>query len=72
VYLRLIDTPGEMHDTRGPKHYSSADVFLICFSIISPTSVHSVLDRVRPLLVERCRCVCVPCAMLVLIEGMAV
>lgn len=48
VYLRLIDTPGEMHDTRGPKHYPSADVFLICFSIISPTSVHSVLDRWVP------------------------
>jgi hypothetical protein len=64
VYLRLIDTPGEMHDTRGPKHYPSADVFLICFSIISPTSVHSVLDRVRALCVVadacayRVRCLC--------------
>lgn len=45
VDVKLIDTAGEEHDTRGQLHYPSADVFLLCFSIISPTSLASILDK---------------------------
>jgi len=46
VDMQLIDTAGE-DDTRGAAHYPSADVFLVCFSIISPSSFESITSRVR-------------------------
>ena len=44
--MQLIDTAGE-DDIRGAAHYPSADVFLVCFSIISPSSFESITSRVR-------------------------
>ena len=50
VDMQLIDTAGDDDDTRGPAHYPSADVFLVCFSIISPSSFESISNRVLVLL----------------------
>ncbi|KAL6062409.1 Ras-related C3 botulinum toxin substrate 2 [Balamuthia mandrillaris] len=48
VDITFVDTAGELHNKRGEEHYPSADVFLLCFSIISPSSFQSVLNKWYP------------------------
>jgi len=51
ISLGLWDTAGqEDYDRLRPLSYPQTDVFLICFSIVSPPSFDNVQAKVRPLL----------------------
>eukprot|EP01088_Endostelium_zonatum_P014998 TRINITY_DN3499_c0_g1_i1.p1 TRINITY_DN3499_c0_g1~~TRINITY_DN3499_c0_g1_i1.p1 ORF type:complete len:105 (+),score=12.32 TRINITY_DN3499_c0_g1_i1:252-566(+) len=47
VDLVLVDTVGEeSNDKKLPLLYSKCNVFLLCFSVISPTSMTSITEKV--------------------------
>lgn len=49
VSLQLCDTAGQDDfDSLRPLCYPNTDVFLICFSVVSPSSFHNVLDKWLP------------------------
>ncbi|KAL8611105.1 hypothetical protein ACOMHN_064395 [Nucella lapillus] len=49
VQLQLCDTAGQDDfDTLRPLCYPNTDVFLLCFSVVSPTSFHNVLEKWVP------------------------
>lgn len=55
ISLGLWDTAGqEDYDRLRPLSYPQTDVFLICFSLVSPPSYENVRTKVRPQL-ARCR-----------------
>ena len=46
--LGLFDTAGqEDYDAIRPLSYAHTDVFLICFSVVSPSSLENVVEKVR-------------------------
>ena len=46
--LGLINTPGQdEYDTSRPLSYPQTDVFLVCFSVVSPASFQNVKEKVR-------------------------
>ena len=48
VYLGLWDTAGqEDYDGLRPLSYPETHVFLVCFSVVRPSSFHNVKNRVR-------------------------
>lgn len=54
ISLGLWDTAGqEDYDRLRPLSYPQTDVFLICFSIVSPPSFDNVKAKVRLLLLLR-------------------
>ena len=47
--LGLFDTAGqEDYDRLRPLSYPQTDVFLVCFSVVSPSSFENVKEKVRP------------------------
>ena len=45
--LGLFDTAGqEDYDAIRPLSYAHTDVFLICFSVVSPSSLENVVEKV--------------------------
>jgi len=49
VDLMLVDTVGEEpNDKKLPQLYSKANVFLLCFSVISPSSMESIAEKWLP------------------------
>jgi small GTP-binding protein len=51
----LWDTPGQReHDKTRPLSYPGANVFLICFSLVAPTSLESVRDVWVPEVTKHC------------------
>ncbi|KAL7637185.1 UNVERIFIED_CONTAM: hypothetical protein RMT77_011897 [Armadillidium vulgare] len=49
IRLQLCDTAGQDDfDTLRPLCYPGTDVFLVCFSVVSPTSFHNVRDKWLP------------------------
>jgi len=49
IDLLLIDTVGEEpNDKKLPLLYSNANVFLLCFSVISPSSMYSITEKWLP------------------------
>ncbi|KAK7103697.1 cell division control protein 42 homolog [Littorina saxatilis] len=55
VQLQLCDTAGQDDfDTIRPLCYPSTDVFLVCFSVVSPTSYHNVLEKWVPEIRAHC------------------
>ena len=58
--LGLFDTAGqEDYDRLRPLSYPQTDVFLVCFSVVSPSSFENVKEKVRstaeqPILREQC------------------
>ncbi|KAF8290440.1 hypothetical protein DL93DRAFT_1087258 [Clavulina sp. PMI_390] len=47
--LRLFDTPGrEGYETQRPLSYAGTDMFLICFSVSTPSSFSNVKDKWFP------------------------
>ncbi|XP_077994603.1 cdc42 homolog [Glandiceps talaboti] len=49
VQLQLCDTAGQDDfDSLRPLCYPQTDVFLLCFSVVTPTSFHNVLDKWVP------------------------
>uniref|UniRef100_H3DJY3 Ras homolog family member Ua n=1 Tax=Tetraodon nigroviridis TaxID=99883 RepID=H3DJY3_TETNG len=63
VKLQLCDTAGqEEFDKLRPLCYASADVFLLCFSVVSPTSFQNVPEKWVPEIRKH-----VPCAPLILV-----
>lgn len=56
ISLGLWDTAGqEDYDRLRPLSYPQTDVFLICFSLVSPPSYENVRTKVGPFLFQR-RC----------------
>jgi small GTP-binding protein len=54
VSLGLWDTAGqEDYDRLRPLSYPQTDVFLVCFSLVSPASFENVKSKVRGLLNTR-------------------
>ena len=46
--LGLFDTAGqEDYDRLRPLSYPQTDVFLVCFSVVSPSSLENVKEKVR-------------------------
>lgn len=46
--LGLFDTAGqEDYDRLRPLSYPQTDVFLVCFSVVSPSSFENVREKVR-------------------------
>ena len=46
--LGLFDTAGqEDYDAIRPLSYAHTDVFLICFSVVSPSSLENVVEKVK-------------------------
>lgn len=55
VQLQLCDTAGQDDfDTLRPLCYPTTDVFLLCFSVVSPTSFHNVLEKWVPEIRAHC------------------
>lgn len=55
VRLQLCDTAGQDDfDLLRPLCYPSTDVFLLCFSVASPTSFHNVLEKWVPEIRQHC------------------
>ncbi|XP_064600937.1 cdc42 homolog [Liolophura sinensis] len=55
VRLQLCDTAGQDDfDSLRPLCYPSTDVFLLCFSVVSPTSFHNILDKWVPEVRHHC------------------
>lgn len=55
VRLQLCDTAGQDDfDTLRPLCYPTTDVFLLCFSVVSPTSFYNVADKWIPELRHHC------------------
>lgn len=53
--LRLIDTSGqEDYDQVRPLAYCKADVFLVCFSVVSPASFENVKEKWVPEITHHC------------------
>ncbi|KFY95789.1 hypothetical protein V500_02651 [Pseudogymnoascus sp. VKM F-4518 (FW-2643)] len=53
--LRLLDTAGqEDYDRLRPLSYTETDVFLICFSVISPVSFQNVREKWVPEVSHHC------------------
>jgi len=53
--LELCDTPGQDDfDTLRPLVYPQADVFLLCFSVVLPSSFHNVREKWIPELRSHC------------------
>ncbi|XP_013401877.1 cell division control protein 42 homolog [Lingula anatina] len=49
VRLQLCDTAGQDDfDSLRPLCYPNTDVFLLCFSVVSPTSFHNIMDKWVP------------------------
>ena len=49
ISLGLWDTAGqEDYDRLRPLSYPQTDVFLVCFSLVSPPSYENVRTKVRP------------------------
>ena len=47
VKLGLVDTAGQISYEKLRKHlYKDVDVFLICYSVVNPTSYSNVKDKV--------------------------
>lgn len=47
--LGLFDTAGqEDYDRLRPLSYPQTDVFLVCFSVVSPSSFENVKEKVTP------------------------
>jgi Ras-related C3 botulinum toxin substrate 1 len=54
ISLGLWDTAGqEDYDRLRPLSYPQTDVFLICFSLVSPPSYENVRTKVSPFLFKR-------------------
>ncbi len=54
ISLGLWDTAGqEDYDRLRPLSYPQTDVFLICFSLVSPPSYENVRTKVSPLYLKR-------------------
>jgi len=49
--LGLFDTTGFEDDPSRPLFYPVADVFLVCFSVVSPSSFENVKEKVCPVCV---------------------
>lgn len=50
--LGLFDTAGqEDYDRLRPLSYPQTDVFLVCFSVVSPSSFENVKEKVNRLLI---------------------
>lgn len=55
VQLQLCDTAGQDDfDTLRPLCYPNTDVFLLCFSVVSPTSFHNVCEKWVPEIRSHC------------------
>ncbi|KAK3592544.1 hypothetical protein CHS0354_005603 [Potamilus streckersoni] len=55
VRLQLCDTAGQDDfDTLRPLCYPETDVFMLCFSVVSPTSFHNVVDKWAPEIKKHC------------------
>src|SRR3989338_8127363 len=55
ISLGLWDTAGqEEHDRLRPLSYPQTDVFLLCYSVISPASYKNVQDKWYPEIVHHC------------------
>jgi cell division control protein 42 len=47
--LNMLDTPGEeKYDRLRPLNYTQTDVFIVCFSVASPTSFNNVKEKWVP------------------------
>ena len=55
IRLFLWDTPGqEDYDRLRPLSYPDTDVFLLCFSVVSPTSFANVAEKWAPEIEHHC------------------
>ena len=54
--LGLFDTAGqEDYDTLRPLSYPNTDVFLVCYSVVSPTSFENAREKWVPEITDHCR-----------------
>lgn len=55
VHLQLCDTAGQDDfDSLRPLCYPGTDVFLLCFSVVTPTSFHNVAEKWVPEIRKHC------------------
>ncbi|XP_041353451.1 cell division control protein 42 homolog [Gigantopelta aegis] len=55
VRLNLCDTAGQDDfDSLRPLCYPNTDVFLLCYSVVSPTSFHNILEKWVPEIRKHC------------------
>eukprot|EP01101_Sappina_pedata_P010996 TRINITY_DN7103_c0_g1_i1.p1 TRINITY_DN7103_c0_g1~~TRINITY_DN7103_c0_g1_i1.p1 ORF type:complete len:225 (-),score=38.52 TRINITY_DN7103_c0_g1_i1:64-639(-) len=52
--LNLWDTAGQVHDPMRVLAYPQTDVFLVCFSVVSPTSLDNCRDKWVPEIRQHC------------------